>query len=129
MNSHLAYVDDVSDIRQGDIIRRFPQGDESRPEWGFVVTADCDIANQKARDRYTWLEIVRSVEFLDEYWATDALRRHLETQTRLGCDAINAIIRKSQRDLTEVIPHSLCEWLKESTPEEVLLSLDAETSG
>jgi len=120
MSDHLVFVDDVAEVRQGDIIRRFPSDSQESEVWGFIVTADCDIAQNKARSRYTWLEIVRSADFLETYWATEQLRRHVDKHSRLSCTTINAMIRRSERELTELTSASLCEWLAGDSPENII---------
>lgn len=123
MTDHFLFVADDEDIRQGDVIRRIDADHEGQHSWGFIITADCDIAQKKAGDRFTWLEIVSSDQFLDRYWAPEQLRRFLDKQSKPACDALNGLIKKQGLPLASINPAMLHSWLAETNPEDVIASI------
>ena len=52
-------------MRQGDIIRSLNPKTGKAAKLGVVITADCDIAQRKASERYTWLEIVPMKDYIE----------------------------------------------------------------
>lgn len=116
------FVPDDAEIRQGDVIRCASDG-ESEPRFGVVLTADCDIAQQKAGDNYTWLKIVRSQDYLEQTWAPEQLRRLRDRQSRAACDSINAILKRSNLDLSPLMPNSLIEWLQTTDPVQLITQI------
>lgn len=123
MTDHFVFVADDADIRQGDVVRRIDVEQGGRQTWGFIITADCDIAQRKAGDRFTWLEIVSSDQFLEAYWAPEQLRRFLERQTRPACEALNGLVKKEGLSLASIDGAMLHSWLAEATPEEIIASI------
>lgn len=119
-----SYPDD-DDIRQGDIICRVVRSAESSPQrkWGVVITADCDIAQKKATDRYTWLEVIPIEEYLEDYWSSDSLRKTLTKQSKICLEYLNAQIKKSDLTLSNITEESLREWLASSSPTEIFTAL------
>lgn len=101
-------------IRQGDVIRRY--GTAGKLQWGLVVTADCDIAQNKAGDRVTWLSIVPAADFLRNRWAPDQLLRLRQRQSQTATDALNAQIRKRDESLATLTAASLERWLATHEP-------------
>jgi hypothetical protein len=53
--SYFQTVGTDAPIRQGDIIRKDIVGDDIHSIWGVVITADCDIAQQKMGEFFTYL--------------------------------------------------------------------------
>lgn len=125
MSDHCVFVDDASDIRQGDVIRRLAEFEGGVETWGFIITADCDIAQNKAGGVYTWLEIIRSHQYLDQYWAPEQLRRLVQRQCKVACDGLNGLLKKYKLELNDVNHLSLATWLAESQPEEIFDSIGA----
>lgn len=58
-------IEDTEDVRQGDIIRKFNSKTGEVEKIGIVITADCDIAQKKAGERYTWLEIMPMTGYVE----------------------------------------------------------------
>lgn len=116
---------DDDEIRQGDIICRVVRSLESSPQrkWGVVITADCDIAQKKANDRYTWLEVIPVEEYLEYYWSSDSLRKVLTKQSKTCLDYLNAQIKKSGSAFSDITDSSLREWLASNSPAEIIGSL------
>lgn len=114
-----AYTDE---IRQGDLIRRLtaihPEG-----EWGFVLTADCDIVQNKAGDRFTYVEIVPAKPYLERVWAPTQLKRLIERQARMCAEQLSGIMKRSGLGL-RMNPDCLITWLQERTPAEIMKKLN-----
>src|SRR2546430_2331294 len=109
MTEHYVFVDDDEEIKQGDIIRRLSSTGSTI--WGLIITADCDIANNKSGDNFTWIKIVRAMDYLDGSWATDQLRRLIEKQSRIAAEGLNRLIKRAGFDLSPLTATSLCDWL------------------
>lgn len=125
MSGHYVFVEDGADVRQGDIICRRAEKDV---RFGFILTADCDIAQRKNNDRFTWLEIIPAHKYLEFHWATDQLRRILDRHGKIACEGINAIIKRSENQFSELTPSSLSAWLDTSSPEEILSAVSQGTA-
>lgn len=124
MSDHFVFVDDATDIRQGDIVRQISDNPTHCKIWGVIITADCDIAQRKAGNRYTWLEIIKLEDYLEKDWAPDQLRKLIEKQSRFASEGLNGLIKRSGRDLAPLSPTSICVWLSDTTAEEILSSIN-----
>jgi hypothetical protein len=107
--------DDGDLIQQGDLVRRRPDATAS-PVWGLIITADCDIAQNKAGNRYTWIRIVSGADYLCSTWAPDQLRRLVEKQARVAAEGLGARLRRSDPELTPLTGEGLCRWLEQDDP-------------
>jgi hypothetical protein len=120
-------IDDTEDVRQGDIICKLHPRSSAVEKLGMVITADCDIAQRKAGDRYTWLEIVPMPAYIQGPWAQEQLRKLSEKRSKAVCDYLNGQIRKLQPGLATLTHESLAQWLRTKTAEEVLTSATGQT--
>jgi hypothetical protein len=64
----------LNKIRQGTIIAT--STDAERHD-GFIITADCDIANDKYGRYISYLRIVDAPTYIEQYWFPDYLSRRL----------------------------------------------------
>lgn len=122
MTGFFAQIDDTEEVRQGDIIRKLNPKTGEAEKLGIVITADCDIAQRKAGERYTWLEIVPMATYIEGPWAREQLRKLSEKRSKAICDYLNGQIRKLQPDLTALTHESLVQWLRSRTAEDILAS-------
>jgi len=113
-------INDTDDIRQGDVIRKLNSRTGAVERLGIVITADCDIAKNKSGNRYTWLEIVSMVDYLDGPWAQEQLRKLGEKRSKAICDYLNGQLRKRELGVDLLTPQSVGEWLRGRTPEQIL---------
>jgi hypothetical protein len=123
-----AQIEDTAEIRQGDIIRKLHPKTGETEKLGIVITADCDIAQNKAGGRYTWLEIVPMATYIEGPWAQEQLRKLSEKRSKAICEHLNGQIRKLQPDLSPLTPESLAQWLRSKTPKEILASVTGQAS-
>src|SRR3990167_6037610 len=120
MSELFSSISDTDGIRQGDVIRKIGPYPDDAVTWGVIVTADCDIAQKKAGERYTWLEIVSMKSYLEDSWAEDQLRRLIEKQGKATTEALNGQIKRLGMNLSALEPLSLCDWLSSSSADEVM---------
>jgi hypothetical protein len=112
-------IEDIEEVRQGDIIRKRNPGSGVTERLGIVITADCDIAQKKAGERYTWLEIVSMSAYVEGAWAQEQLRKLSQKRAGGVCAHLNAQIRKQSPDLTPLTHESLAHWLSTKNAEEI----------
>jgi hypothetical protein len=120
MSESFTSVETNQELRQGDIIKQNPNRKNKRAQWGFVLTADCDIAQKKSGTNYSWLEIIPAMEYLENIWCEEQLRKFSAKYSTYCLDKINSIIRKNHQKLSELSHSNLCEWLLEKSASEIL---------
>lgn len=123
MTGFFTQIEETEEIRQGDIIRKLNSKTGEVEKLGVVITADCDIAQRKASERYTWLEILPMAAYVEGPWASEQLRKLSEKRSRAVCEYLNAQIRKQNPDLVALTHDSLVHWLQNKTAEEILTSV------
>jgi len=126
MMGFFTQIEDTEEVRQGDIIRKLNPETGEADKLGIVITADCDIAQRKAGERYTWLEIVPMTAYVEGPWAQEQLRKLSEKRSKAICEYLNGQIRKRQPGLTSLTHESLAQWLRSKTAEEILASATGE---
>ncbi|MGY6566543.1 MAG: hypothetical protein ACXIU5_17510 [Halomonadaceae bacterium] len=122
MTGFFTLIEDTEEVRQGDIIRKLNPKTGETEKLGIVITADCDIAQRKAGERYTWLEIVPMAAYIEGPWAQEQLRKLSEKRSNAICEHLNSQIRKQKPGLTALTHESLVRWLCSNTAEEILTS-------
>lgn len=122
MAGFFTHIEDTDEMRQGDIIRKLNSKTGEIEKLGIVITADCDIAQKKAGERYTWLEIVPMAAYIEGPWAQEQLRKLSEKRSKTICEYLNGQIRKLRPDLAALTHESLVQWLYSKTAEEILTS-------
>lgn len=120
MTGLFTQIEDTEEVRQGDIIRKLHPTTGEVERLGIVITADCDIAQRKAGERYTWLEIVPMAAYIEGPWAQEQLRKLSERRSKAIREYLNGQIRKLQPDLAALTHESLVQWLRSKTAEEIL---------
>lgn len=128
MKGFFAQIEDTEEVRQGDIICKLHPMTGEAEKLGVVITADCDIAQRKASERYTWLEILPMAAYIEGPWAQDQLRKLSEKRSKAICEYLNAQIRKLQPGLVALTHESLVKWLRSRTAEEILASATGHAS-
>ncbi|WP_313295060.1 hypothetical protein [Pseudomonas sp.] len=122
MQGFFTQIDDTEEVRQGDIIRQLNPKSGLTERLGIVITADCDIAQKKNGERYTWLEIVPMAAYVEGPWAQEQLRKLSEKRSKGMLDYLNAQIRKRDPSLTALTHEALVLWLRSKSAEEILAS-------
>ncbi len=75
-----------SPLRQGDILKRRT---EHAPQWLFLLTADCDIANSKHGGNLTCLPVISATEYLNIWACTRS-----DVFAQKACDSACKIIHE-----------------------------------
>lgn len=122
MSNYFVDLADDDEVRQGDLICR-SKGTCPDGEWGFVLTADCDIAQGKAGDRLTYIEILPAAAYLEEVWARAQLKRWVLRQSRVAAEQLGGVMRRSGLSLP-LTGEMLEQWLVEQTHDEVAASVN-----
>ena len=95
---------------QGDVVRSFIKGITENPEFGVIITADCDIVQSKASERLTYVQVVSPLFYLEQVWIPDQLNKFLKKQGPLAAEGISAVARRAglpfQLNADEIV-----EWL------------------
>jgi len=120
-------IEDTEEVRQGDIIRKLHPETGEAEKLGIVITADCDIAQRKVGERYTWLEIVPMAAYIEGPWAQEQLRKLSEKRSKAICEYLNGQIRKQKPGLVALTHESLVQWLRSKTAEEILEAASGQT--
>lgn len=119
-------VDGNQPFRQGDILCRISQ--QEQKEWGVIITADCDIANDKAGSYFTFLTIVTSDSYLKDSWAPEALRKVGQKTALKASELLSRAARKCDPGLADLSPEDVVEWLMDRSAAEVAAKVN-DTSG
>ena len=122
MTGFFTSIEDTEDVRQGDIITKLNPKTGEPEKLGIEITADCDIAQKKAGERYTWLEILPMAAYIEGHWAREQLNKLSEKRSKSICEQLNAQICKVHPGLAPLTRDSLAEWLSSKTAEQILTS-------
>lgn len=126
MTSFFAHIEDTDDIRQGDIIRKINTRTGTAEKLGIVITADCDIAQKKAGERYTWLEVLPMKAYIEGPWAQEQLRKLSEKRSKGICDQLNGQLRQQYPHLKALTNESLAQWLRNRSAKDILTKITGE---
>ncbi len=109
-------------MNQGDIIHKPPAGtDEAR--WGFILTADCDIANDKSNARLSYLEIVSAQEYLEQTWSSEVVRKARSKYLDEAAGLISNAAHSVDKNFEPISPEQLLLWLKETPRNDIASAL------
>jgi len=124
---HLVEVMVGENFRQGDIIKR--EESQQEKEWGVILNADCDIEQKKNFGALSWMEVIRVESFLDQFWVRNCLDKIFEKQCPLICQEIDAVIKKSNKDLSPLTKEDIVFWLDSVGPNGLIRDLGYENQG
>lgn len=111
-------------INQGDIIHQPSTGPGSPPQWGFIVTADCDIAQDKAGAKLSYLGIVTARDYLEHFWSGEALRKLRASLLRDTAALVTKAARGLDPSYDELSTADLLTWLTDNSAAEVVATLN-----
>ena len=117
-------VSDSDPFRQGDIICLGPRGPQTEPRWGVIITADCDIAQQKMGDFFTFVNIVTARYYVEVIWAEEEL---LKLRSRLANSMVATILATERLRDPNVRPlrvRDLLDWVHEDGSQSVVDSIN-----
>jgi hypothetical protein len=110
-------VSDIAPIRQGDVIQLDARGDDADPFWGVIVTADCDIAQEKMGEFYTYLRIATAREYVERIWASEELAKASADYGAKSVQMIQDIDRKRDTRVHAMQVSDLINWIREDGAE------------
>jgi hypothetical protein len=120
MKNFFEHIEDTEEVRQGDIIRKINARTGEMEKLGIVITADCDIAQNKAGERYNWLEIMPMAAYIEGPWASEQLRKLSEKRSQAIREYLNSQICQRKPGLRVLTHESLVQWLLTKSAEEIL---------
>lgn len=106
-------IPEDADFMQGDLIENVTQ-ESNKKIFGMILNADCDIAQKKWGNSFSWITIIPAIDYLDEIWSAEQCRIFLE-EKRVGKNLkdINDFLKKKNPDYSEMNLRIFCEWLQE----------------
>ena len=116
-----ADVTDDDDLCQGDVVHALGS-DGQVARIAMIVTADCDIAQNKSGNEITLLQIVSADNYIRKTWAPLEIDRITKRQIETCLPELNAAIVKRDATLSELTGEMLVDWLASSMPEQILLA-------
>lgn len=86
----------------------------------MVVTADCDIAQDKAGDSFSLLRIITAEQYIREVWSRAELARLVEKRSATALQVINSALERLGGHLDPLNEMSLKRWLVDREPSEII---------
>jgi hypothetical protein len=122
--SECEYVDPAQPLLQGDVVRSLSTASDPWDALAVVVTADCDIENDKHGGRVTCVPVVPLTTYLATYYLPRRVARLADSLS----EQFVSIMRKAQKENFADFerPISLARaksWVLETSPAEVASSL------
>lgn len=131
MSQYLEIDLDVEGVLQGDI---FEVGEncsdifKKEEKYAVVITADCDIAQNKMGRFFTLLPIISAQDYLTEYWIKGLFEKELKKIAEEVCLVVNKCGHLKQHGCDPVTAEGMLSWIDEDGLEGVFASLDIEKS-
>lgn len=83
-----------------------------------IVTADCDLAQDKFGDRISCLEVLPALDYLREVWCAHESKRVFDRALSKALSALNKALEGNA--LGQLAPTELVTWTHASTPENIV---------
>jgi hypothetical protein len=109
-------------VNQGDIIYKPPAGTEEA-RWGFILTADCDIAKDKSNARLSFLEIVSAQVYLERIWSSEVLRKARSKYLDEAASLISSAAQSVDEAFEPISPEQLLVWLHDTQRDHITSAL------
>lgn len=118
--ARLIYQDVDADVayQQGDILQRHAGANVGRPSLLCIITADCDLAQDKYGDRITCLEVLPASDYLQEVWSAHESKRVFDRALEKALSALNKALE--EKGLGQLTPGELVTWVEASSPENIV---------
>lgn len=110
-------------VSQGDIIHRPSLGETDKSRWGFIVTADCDIVQDKSNARLSYLDVVTVHDYLEHVWAAEVLRKLQPRALKASAELVTSAARALDEQFDAISSDGLLTWLRDATREEIVEAL------
>jgi hypothetical protein len=112
-------------ILQGDIFKvgsLCNQNFLDHEEWGMVITADCDIAQEKISS-FAFLPIITAKSYLDKYWLITLLEKEKHELLKNITNSINDKKYLEKQNCKPIDISEVKEWIEEESVEGVFKEL------
>lgn len=119
-NPTLSFVQQLKEeapLRQGDIICREYRENSTEPyrtELGVIITADCDIAQDKMGPFFSYVSIISLEKYLTDVWAFEEVQRLRTRHSQAAITAIALADRRRDPEVNTLEQHDLVDWLQSS---------------
>lgn len=129
MNELEAHLSIDLPIRQGDIfawsnwIER-----DGWDQFGIIVTADCDIAQQRSSDFFTYLPILSLKSYIEQVWVKERLTKLMVSHQRLITDEIHRFHLRINPSALKLEAGALHRWVTESSDDHIIAALSISES-
>lgn len=110
-------------VRHGDIIHKPAKGAE-RPRWGFILTADCDIARDKAGARLSFLDVVTVRDYLEYFWSSEVLRKMQAVSLKEAATLVTKSALAINEEFDPISSEGILEWLTDTPRDEIVSTLE-----
>ncbi len=122
--SEALVVTDDRPIRQGDVFEWLERTSDRWRQYGVVVTADCDIAQEKHRGIISYVPVLRVADYL----MLSFLPRRVERSIRALVPEMAAILRRIQAQNLPAFPDPLSDaaadaWVLRSAAKDIAAEL------
>ncbi|PAV48277.1 hypothetical protein CK486_07370 [Pseudomonas sp. HAR-UPW-AIA-41] len=102
-------ISEIAPIRQGDVI--VSNGDGGVCTYGLIITADCDIAREKHKNHFTWVELVSVYEYISSIWAFEEVAKRKDKPIKVLLEYVNGKLKG--QGYAEVSAKRLVDWIVE----------------
>lgn len=127
MSNYFQVDYDLDDVLQGDIFEVGHGCDdifEPEEKYAVLITADCDIANNKMGRFFTLLPIISAQCYLREIWIKDLFGKELDKIYEELCDFVNKSVYLQDGSYNPLKFSEIKEWLEEDGINEFVKSLE-----
>jgi hypothetical protein len=118
---------DSDPFRQGDIICHFDNNQKHAGlpagAAGVIITADCDIAQDKFGEFYSFLPIVSAEQYLDSFWAPSRLDHFISDACKQAADLIHRADRRRDPNVDRLTDEQLLAWIEERGRKAILTAV------
>jgi hypothetical protein len=119
-------ITDSQPLRQGDVFKWLQLGDDPWSQFGIVVTADCDIAQEKHVGILSYVPLLRLKDYLRLFYLPRRVERAMAPLSEEVNRAIQELQIVNRPDFPEPLSEAAIEaWIQSSEPGEIADSLKA----
>lgn len=119
------YVDVSSSdpIRQGDIFSLTSVAPEDPPPLGIILTADCDIAQEKMGTEYTYIPIVSATYYMRYIWPLAHLRNVHSACADEAAEQVYSLHKRFDSEVDKISRQDLVRWIMSDSDDKILGAL------
>jgi len=92
----------------------------AKAEWGVIVTADCDIVQEKMGEFFTYLVIRTARDYVEQVWAGEEIAKIRERYGRIAVEQIHLADQLRDPDATPLSFTELFDWVRTDNADAIL---------